>query len=344
MSGLDGPTSDLWVDLRRRPADAVGRFAALELRLDGEPTGLFMAIGYDQRLHLFIPLADEDGGSQDIPMRLTGFEVHERRIIVTEQREPSLHLDVNATPSYEPMFTIIAREIAEAIVIEHRDPRRAVVSIIRRWKAFWRERKGDLDRQEQLGLFGELWVLGRLLIPRCGTAIVRLWRGPDGQRHDFQGERLHIEVKATERREPIYSITGLDQLEQPQEGSLAFVAIQVREESTSSDGLVPMYRECERLLEGEIADLDLFRQRVADAGYDPAYEEEWDRMRLRVESADVYLVDDDFPHLTRENLFEVSAGILRIRYDIDLSTALPLEHTEVTELVLELSADGGSRL
>lgn len=321
---MDGPTVELWNDLRRVVPDTLGSFAAHELRVDGRRCGLFMAIGTDLGLHLFIPV--EGSSDPALPLRLRGMEVHERKVVLGDA-PARLYLDLSTTPAYEAMFTTVAREVAHAVAVEGREPRSATLRTIRRWQTFWRgPGTKELTRSQQIGLFGEVWWLNRVLLPLLGPEVVYRWTGPHGERHDFQSPDLHLEVKVTERSEAVFRVSGLDQLESPAGRTLLLATLMVREESTSPYGLVQEVSACEQRLAPHVAELEAFRDRLAAVGYRREAEPHWDRLRLRVRAADLYLVDDTFPRLTEARLVGgCPPGVSDVVYNIDLATTTPLD-------------------
>lgn len=332
MKVVDGPSADLWGDLRESPAQAVGQFAAQEIRIDGSRTGIFMAIGHDQSLHVFFPV--ESAEDTSLPLRLTGIELAERQVMLVDGT-PRLYLDLGSTSAYESMFTTVAREVAHAVAAEGREPRKAALQTIRRWQTFWKRPRGaELNRPEQIGLFGEVWLLAEL-IRALGVEVVERWTGPNGERHDFQGPATHLEVKATEKETPVFRISGLDQLQPAEDRALGLVAVMVREETGAAESLVTAVRAVEKLLEGHVVELEMFRQKLLDVGYRAEREEEWGRLRLLVRSVEVYLVDDRFPRLTPESFTTgmVPPGVVRVEYDVDLSAFAPLDGGERKRLL-----------
>lgn len=327
MKSVDGPTIELWGDLRRSPPDGLGAFSACELRVDGLRCGLYMAIGSDLGLHLFIPVSGDPDPA--LPVRLNGLEVHERKVLLGGA-EAELFLDVCSTPAYEAMFTTVAREVAKAVAVERMDPRKAALRTIRRWQTFWRPPRGaTLTRSQQVGLFGEVWWLNRVFIPALGPEAVYRWTGPNGERHDFQGAGLHIEVKVTEKAQPVFRISGLDQLDPPDGKPLAVATLMVREESGAADSLVHEVASCERRLLAHVAELEAFRDRLASVGYRRESESEWDKLRLLVRAADLYVVDDDFPHLSAAMIEGgCPPGVGAVTYDVDLAMVPPLSADE----------------
>lgn len=332
MSAIDGPSVELWGDLRRTPPESMGAFAAHELRVDGVRCGLYMAIGHDMALHLFIPVDGHSDGS--LPVRLNGLEVHERKVLI-RAADASLFVDVCSTPAYEAMFTTVAREVAQAVAVERMEPRRAAIRTIRRWQTFWRPpRSAKLTRAQQLGLFGEVLWLNRILLPLLGPEAVYRWTGPNGERHDFQGASLHVEVKVTERSQPVFRISGLEQLDPPDGKCLALGTVMVREESGAADGLVQEVASCEANLASHIAELEAFHDRLASVGYRRESESEWDKLRVLLRAADLYVVDAGFPRLSAERLVGgCPPGVGEVVYDVDLAMVTPRSSEDTKELL-----------
>src|SRR5207245_778158 len=99
----------------------------------------------------------------------------------------------------------------------------SVARVFARWRRFWGQLPQHLlSREQQLGLFAELWFLNVWLLPRVDAAeAVTRWRGPFGARHDFEWPTRSVEVKVTtSTRGPIHYIHGLDQLVPPDGGNL----------------------------------------------------------------------------------------------------------------------------
>lgn len=337
MSTVDGPTVELWGDLRRSSPEGLGAFSACELRVEGVRCGLYMAIGSDLGLHIFIPVTGDPDPS--LPVRLNGLEVHERKVLLRDS-EAELFLDVCSTPAYEAMFTTVAREVAQSVAVEAMDPRRAVLRTIRRWQTFWRPPLGGtLTRSQQVGLFGEVWWLNRVFIPLLGPEAVYKWTGPNGERHDFQGAALHVEVKVTEKAHPVFRISGLEQLERPIDKALLLATLMVREEAGAADSLVQEVAACERRLQTHVAELEAFRDRLASVGYRRESESEWDKLRLLVRAADLYEVSDSFPHLTAGMIAAgCPPGVGSVTYETDLAMVAPLSAVSRDLLLPGLSA------
>lgn len=96
-----------------------------------------------------------------------------------------------------PTFNVLAEDIARRTNANLERPAPRLVSrLCAEWEELLR-RRVSLSRDEQLGLWGELWLL--LRAPSLERAIAA-WRGPSGAPIDLVGGGLGIECKTSMRR------------------------------------------------------------------------------------------------------------------------------------------------
>jgi Putative PD-(D/E)XK family member, (DUF4420) len=196
----------------------------MPITTDGVETPLSMAMDVARNLHLLIPV--QRGPSSPKAPDLNGLKVRHRRL------ESGEILDLVASPSHEHVFNPVCKDILDAILVEQRDPWSAVAAIIRIWQSAWKPARQEMDKTVQVGLFGELLVLQTLMIPCIGSVAVDQWSGPESERHDFAGARLHIEVKTTRKSRHEHEISRLDQLRVPAGCQLLLVSIQLEQSAT----------------------------------------------------------------------------------------------------------------
>jgi hypothetical protein len=138
----------------------------------------------------------------------------------------------------------------------------------------------------------------------------------------------------TERLEPVFRISGLEQLDVPKGKDLALATLRVREESGAADGLVQEVFSCEKKLETNIAELEAFRERLAAVGYRRENEKDWDQLRYLVRDADLYKVEGAFPRLTTDLIDGgCPPGVQKIVYDVDLSQETTLSEEARTKML-----------
>ena len=172
-----------------------------ELADDDYEAGL-IGVSDDGRLHLLLAI---DLAPLSLPPDLQSIQV---RVLEGEQ----IWIDISARSHHEELLTLVANKVMYAIRIEGRDAAVSVERTIDDMRAALRTLIPDLSMNEQIGLFGELWVLSNVLFPTLGTRVCYLWSGPENERHDFVGQGVHVEVKTTTKSEPRHEISRLDQL------------------------------------------------------------------------------------------------------------------------------------
>lgn len=219
----------------------------------------------------------------------------------------------------------IAVELVEALVAGASIGRvRLVQNVLAKWRRFWSGvNQGVLSKEQQRGLFGELWFLSRWLCPSVGTAkALQMWRGPAGSRNDFEVQGMGIEVKTTGRVDAVHVIHGLDQLLEPPGGVLFLYSLSVRDEASGTDCLPKVVNEMRGRLAEDYQALLQFDAAVYAAGYDDRLASEYGRLVLRVRDEGLYRVTDGFPRLVPASVIGgLPAGLSAVNYELNLDAA-----------------------
>lgn len=315
---MSGISQEVWSRLSTsRP---LGESLTARIAAPNVTSRLLAALDAENRRHLLIQLQPEEAELHDEQSR--GISVATRELVVHEHgRGRYLDICCNDASGYDAL-DLIGGEIANGLVVSSTTPAKLVGLVLAKWRRFWGELPRQiLSREEQLGLFAELWFLSTWLATHIGVdeAVVR-WRGPFGARHDFEWASRSIEVKATTSvRGRIHRINGLDQLAPPENGVLMLFSLRLREEAGASNTLPSLIAMCRLQLETEPASLDRFETALAQANYSPAYDEEYAKLKLRVVDEGLFRVEQDFPRITHTS-FEagVPDGVERVEYEINL--------------------------
>jgi hypothetical protein len=192
-----------------------------------------------------------------------------------------------------------------------------VMRRLQRWQALLsRPRHHRLAAAELQGLFGELSVLDRVLMPWLGPqATVESWRGPLGEPQDFCTGSTAIEVKAllgTGRQE--VHISSADQLEASlQNLLLAVVTLSVASEDTGASLPEIVLSLRTRFGEAGATPLEAFNDRLLAVGY--ADLDEYHEHRFSVERFDWFRVEGAFPRIRPS---AVPGGVSRVSYMLSL--------------------------
>lgn len=311
--------ADVWIRLEMsRPT---GESLTARLAAPEQTDRLFSAIDADLQRHLLVPLLAGEQPLQDTQSR--GLSVETKELTV-HGYNPARYLDLECHDAAgHGALDLIGGEIAEALSRDMHSPAEIVHRILAKWRRFWGQIPRQLlSREQQLGLFAELWFLSMWLAPISGIEeAASRWRGPLGARHDFEWPGRSVEVKATTSvRGVIHRIHGIDQLVPPDGGDLLFFSLRLREEAGASNtlpGLVALCREQFAKNDDALAHVETG---LAQIGYSLAHEEDYEKLRLRVVEEGVFTVNDRFPRIT-PTCFKagVPPGVERVEYEINLS-------------------------
>ncbi len=236
------------------------------------------------------------------------------------ERQPAGSLD---------MFTMMSTDVLEVLNASAALSQEGLLQLflrrVRAWQSFMlRSATGILGPEAEVGLVGELVVLGALLdsgFPRQDA--VDAWNGPFDGLQDFVFGGGSMEVKATVARGKFpVTIGSLDQLDETPLTYLFLVGIRLAIDASgiSLPDLVARIRDT---IEGEDDALAQFDLRLVHSGYLDRLSASYTR-KFQVTEQKVFPVDDGFPRLCRAM---VARGITEARYhlDLDLVSSQPVD-------------------
>jgi hypothetical protein len=195
---------------------------------------------------------------------------------------------------------------------------------VRRWQVFLSAARAGLGIEEQRGLFGELLLLEKALVPRMGAqAATRSWKGFARAQQDFQFRDGAIEVKTTAAAGPYaVKITSERQLDDRGSGRLFLHVIVVddREVPASSlvggDTLAGLVEKARSAVRADPVALALLDDGLLEAGWLDAHASRYEGRRLTVREELSFQVGEGFPRLVEHSL---PRGVARVSYHIDLN-------------------------
>jgi len=232
------------------------------------------------------------------------------------------YIDINLKEDSEmEIFDILGHQLAMVLKDETVQRSLSVRSVIEKWRHFWGNISTNvLTKEAVIGLFSEVWFINHWLLPFSPKSEIMGWRGPYGGRHDFEWVNASVEVKGTtiiEGRK--HWVNGIDQLSPPENGKLYLFSLKLREEEGSENTLTGVIKSCLASI-GDDLDLEDFIERtMAIAGYSPAHDDIYNRIRFRVIDEALYEVTDRFPRITKDSFREGKPnGIERLEYQINL--------------------------
>lgn len=179
----------------------------------------------------------------------------------------------------------------------------------------------SMSREREVGLFGELLVVGGLISMLGAEDAIQAWRGGQAEEHDFGLPELDVEVKTTTSERRVHWIESLTQLVPTRNRPLWLVSHQVTAAGTGNGHTVPDLVNVIRARIGSGTARDGFENALSDSGWRENDREplvtRWTR---RTESI-AYPVVGTFPRLTPDALRRSALPLDRIpevRYRVDL--------------------------
>jgi len=315
----DGPTAAQWAALRTRRPATEDALTTVPVTLGATETPLAIAMDMAGNLHLLIPVLHGPLGQN--PPDLNGLKVRHRYL------ESGDFLDLIASPSHEKVFTAVCKDVVDAVLDEQREPWSAVAAIIRIWQSAWKPARQEMDKTVQVGLFGELLVLQTVMIPCLGPSAVDQWSGPESERHDFVGDRLHIEVKTTCKSRHEHEISRLDQLRVPDGCQLLIVSILLEQSIGGAETIATRMDAIVDLLRNDPSAMDIFMTKMVNMGWAEEMRRSGELVRFFLRDASVFMVDEDFPRLPDD--FSPPSGVVSVKYTVDLANLPALGMDEV---------------
>jgi hypothetical protein len=280
---------------------------------------VYLAVDSRHRRHLLVQLPD---GTEPVSQRETlSLEVTTARFTVGSNPD-SLYIDLLCTDSSQyTTFSAVAQDLIHSFRQSQSPVRELVINTLARWRAFWAVKIAGMNREEALGLFGELWFLRRWL-GAVNAGTVRRWQATESARHDFQWALASVEVKTASTQSaapPVHRITSLEQLADPEQGALFLFSLQVYNDALAANTLQNLVNALTADLHDDFAALEEFNEKVAARGYTPDCQ--FATMPLRILGERLYRVDATFPRIIRQSFGTSGAphGVVSVSYELDLS-------------------------
>jgi len=192
---------------------------------------------------------------------------------------------------------------------------RALISRLRAWQEFMRKGQLPMSAETEIGLVGELFVLGALMAEGVPAAVaVEGWVGPLDAPQDFEVGTGSLEVKSTIAAAGFVARIGsLQQLDDSVRQPLFLAGVRLVQ--TNWGASLPTLVEAVLMTLGEDAETRrVFGDRLLAAGFRADQADRYVR-GFALDSIRVLTVADGFPRLT---LGSVPDGVRRASYEIDI--------------------------
>jgi len=244
-------------------------------------------------------------------------------IAVTETRVGGircLRVSTDASLLFGTFYLVLA-DIIRTIVEEGCSPTAALDASLARFETLLRT-ASLLSDERQVGLFGELWLLDRL-IPHLGAEALDAWVGPTRQTHDFRLDGVEFEVKTTSGSRRVHTINGFGQLDPSADCRLFLVSLRIVTAGSGGSTLPETVARLTMAFSAFPGAAKRFGQILESLGYRETEAVHYRRRWRFADDARLVAVDDGCPRLTRSALDLLPTGfaaalVRNAAYEIDV--------------------------
>jgi hypothetical protein len=151
-----------------------------------------------------MPVENESMNEQE---RLDGLFI----MITNDLLKSNMNKDFLVIKTQSSRREVFVPFISELICKDLSNPIDALEETLKEWRDFWSGKRARLSKHEQIGLIGELLTLSKL-IANSGPNIVEKWGGPLDWLHDFESDKLDLEIKTTTTQPDSVYISRISQV------------------------------------------------------------------------------------------------------------------------------------
>ncbi len=291
--------------------------------------GLWFAVDSDGKPMLLVTHSTTPPARSALP-ELKGVDVFSQRAEGQAPARLGLRL---LCAEHRDLFEHLCRDVAQVAALAETEAGAVSMFLNRmhRWHALLRRGSGRLSREEQKGLFGELYFLESVPLELYSPLFaVQTWQGPSGEPKDFAFGQIGVEckTKSASGRDHVrissehqLDLEGLDQL-------FLFVldlapAPADHQDGETLQGLVERLRRT--LAHQDEAAVDVLNRRLESLGY--RHEDDYTEFTWLTQRSRQYSILDGFPRIIPGSL---AAAVDNVTYRLDLTECEPwLQEKEV---------------
>ena len=204
--------------------------------------------------------------------------------------------------------------IAELIIKDLSNPINSLNETLLEWKELWSGKFGRLNRNQQRGLIGELISLNKL-IDSGDNSLIKYWGGPLKWIHDFESEKVNLEIKTTNKQPESVYISMIKQVS-PMEGSKELHLVVVSLENGDDFSLNDVVNNLrEKITESD--KISQFEFVLKRSGYRDSDALHYDT-RYSISHIQSHKITEASPVLKPSILGEIPSTVENIRYNLEV--------------------------
>lgn len=203
-----------------------------------------------------------------------------------------------------------------------------LINRFEKWKSLFEKASSTgLNPEEQRGLYGELFLLKKLLVAFNQTGVVlSSWVGIEKQIRDFQYNNWALEVKTTcGNNHQIVHISSERQLDITNIENLFLYHLSLEVRQKSGETLNQIVDSISEFLINDFTSLNRFQNKLLEAGYFEQHRKLYSETGYFIRRDLFYRVKDSFPRIEEK---DIRSGVGNVKYSIVVSNCTDYIDTE----------------
>lgn len=253
-------------------------------------------------------------------------------------RDKSLILISLADNSLSSIFAVLCEDLFQTVSAIKRESVliQALQNRFIQWKELFIMAKGSgLSLEKQIGLFGELYLLKKLLLQTELLAeILSVWTGPETGIRDFEKNNCAIEVKTTHtHNHQKIRISSERQLDTELLQYLFLFHLSIEKRNSDEHTLNTIIEEIYSIIGYNKLLGNIFKRKLISVGYFDHHQPIYQNMSFLIREEDFYKIENSFPRIEEKDLMK---GVGDVKYSIILTSETEQYRTTFNEILKNL--------
>jgi len=254
-------------------------------------------------------------------------------------KNKSLILINLADNSLSSIFAVLCEDLFQTVSTIEQEPVliQALQNRFIQWKELFIMAKGPgLNLEKQIGLFGELHLLKKLLLQtKLFAEVLSIWTGPETGIRDFEKDNCAIEVKTTHtHNHQKIRISSERQLDTALLQYLYLFHLSIEKRNSDENTINTIIEEIYSILGHNKLLGNILKRKLISVGYFDHHHYLYQNMSFLIREEDFYKIENSFPRIEEKDLMK---GVGDVKYSIILTSETEQHRTTLNAILKNLN-------
>lgn len=240
-----------------------------------------------------------------------------------------------ADNSLSSIFAVLCEDLFNSVsdVREEKELVKSLQNRFLKWKELFELAKSTgLSPEKQIGLFGELFLLKKLLVETGNFAeCLNFWVGPDTGIRDFEKNNNAIEVKTTQtHNHQKIRISSERQLDTTLLENLFLFHLSLEKRNGNENSLNKIVSELFSIIGDNKLLSNVLNRKLISVGYFKHHESCYENISYLIRGEDFYKVTEHFPRIEEKDLMK---GVGDVKYSIVFTAETEKYKTSLSNVI-----------